>query len=553
MKTTLSTLISHISTDILRPLAGCAGTDREVKSIGVVENAAAGHRFSDGELVLTGGFLPQQPSSFYISLFDKLNASGCAGLCMKNTPPEGFDKEVLRYADNLKFPIYEIQSSFSGTELSKMMYRRINCVEPVDVEYILSVVRELSKLTVLGCPLDEIIGMMARKLSNTVIFLTPHLVVSSIQTVLSGRCKNIFYPSKGQHLFTPVEQSRLEKGFAELPTVAYQDRILRDDESMQFILFPAQCGDSLMGYLCILSTNKPFSLLEFWVSESFLPILAQSMRTKSQTEALTMNIDDLFMWQVLLQQNPDTQRAKQYCALCNFDYNATRICIVMEYPTLLAVPTIQRRSMMEKQRAYMNRRLENHDGSYKLILIHDNFLTILRTVPRNTPRIAVIQEHEFWGAQIVQDIISQFGLDCFIGLSETCAGLDTLSECYVQAAESIALGKKIRPARSCFSYHEQYLFHRLWHNFTTDELHKICVNILEPIMDDTPDLAELRRTLETYISCTGNLSQTAERLHIHRNTLNYRMTKLKNLLAVEEISADDFTRYMVGLTILKII
>ena len=72
-------------------------------------------------------------------------------------------------------------------------------------------------------------------------------------------------------------------------------------------------------------------------------------------------------------------------------------------------------------------------------------------------------------------------------------------------------------------------------------------------MDDTPDFAELRRTLEVYISCNGNLSQTAERLFIHRNTLNYRMTKLKNLLSINEISADDFTRYMVGLTILKMI
>lgn len=128
------------------------------------------------------------------------------------------------------------------------------------------------------------------------------------------------------------------------------------------------------------------------------------MRSKSQNEMVALNLEDLFMWQVLLQKNPDEQRAKQYCALCNFDYDATRICITIEYPTLGTAPIAQRRNILEKQRAYMNRRLADHNDSKKLILIRENSLTILRTVPNDMPRIAVILEHELLGAQIVQDI-----------------------------------------------------------------------------------------------------------------------------------------------------
>ena len=546
-------LTGKISSDILCPLAGADGNQRDVKSIITAEDIFASQNFSGGELVLSSGMLLGH-SGMLIDCISAMNGAGCAGLCLKLPADQAWiTEDVLRHADALRFPLFGISPAFSLAEIFKMLYRRAEQSDHPDFEYVLSAIRELSELTVSGGGLDDIVAMIARKVSNTVMFLTPQLVISSVQTVLRELRKSDLYPSKGQRFFTPAEQMRLEKGFSEQSAQAYQDRLIRNGEPISFMLSPARWGDSLTGYLCILSTNKPFSLLEFWVAENFLPVLAQSMRSKVHAEAAALNMDDLFMWQVLLQQNPDTQRAKQFCALCNFDYDATRICMVMEYPSLAAMPAIQRRSAMEKQRIYMSRRLAEHSDLEKLILIHENMLTILRLVPESIPRIAVILEHELLGDQIVQDISTQFGLDCFIGLSETCRGLETLSSCYFEAAESIALGKKIRPSQSCFSYHEQYLFHRLWHNFTTDELHAICVNILEPIMGDTPDFAELRRTLEAYISCTGNLSQTAERLYIHRNTLNYRMSKLKSLLAVTEISADDFTRYMVGLTILKMI
>ncbi len=547
-------LTGKISRDILCPLAGMDGFGRDVRCVTVAEDIAAAQNFSGGELVLSSGMLLPDGSQGLMESISALNEAGCAGLCLR-LPPEAewISGEVLRHADALRFPLFGIRSPFSMAEISKMLYRRADQSEHPDFEYVLASIRELSEMTLSGGGLDEIIAMIARKLSNTVMFLTPQLVISSVQTVLREVRKGDFYPSKGQRFFTPSEQARLEKGFAGQSPQLFQDRLIRNGEPVSFILSPARWGESLTGYLCILSTNKPFSLLELWVVENYLPVLAQTMRSKVQAEASALNMDDLFMWQVLLQQNPDSQRAKQFCALCNFDYDSTRICIVMEYPSLAAMPALQRRQALEKQRAHISRRLAEHNDMDKLILIHENTLTILRLVPAGMPRIAVILEHELLGTQMVQEISNEFGLDCFIGLSETCRGLETLSSCYFEAAESIALGKKIRPSQSCFSYHEQYLFHRLWHNFTTDELHAICVNILEPIMGDTPDFAELRRTLEAYISCTGNLSQTAERLYIHRNTLNYRMAKLKNLLAVTEISADDFTRYMVGLTILKMI
>lgn len=542
-----------ISPQLVHLLNPGVSADKPVSDVAVIETPDVIFSVADGELVLSSTLFQNSTEQFVADSLARLSQANCAGLLIKNPPLNHITPALLRYAQQLNFPIYQVEPVISLSEIFKILYRNIRRVEQQDFECILSGLRHLNNLAISGASLEEIAVSMAQEISNTVLFLDLKFSIISIQTVLPNWHADTVHLAVGQRFFTPVERARIESGLHEFPTSPYLDRIIRNNEYLSFIIVPTRWGDSTTGYLCLLSTNKPFSMPELWTIENFLPILSQAMHSKMLTETPSLNVEDLFVWQVLLQQSPNMQRAKQVCALCGFDYNAVRICMVIEYPTLKTAPAAKRRSTLERQRIFIANQLETYTNTHKLILIHENYLIVLHTAFGDLPRISVIQDHEIFGKRLVEHIDSEFSLDCFIGLSETSRGLETLSECYFQAAESISLGKKIRLNQSWFSYHEQYLFHRLWRSFTSKQLHEICINILEPIMDDTPDFAELRRTLEVYISCNGNLSQTAERLFIHRNTLNYRMTKLKNLLSINEISADDFTRYMVGLTILKMI
>lgn len=45
--------------------------------------------------------------------------------------------------------------------------------------------------------------------------------------------------------------------------------------------------------------------------------------------------------------------------------------------------------------------------------------------------------------------------------------------------------------------------------------------------------AELVQTLDAFFACHGNLSQTATRLHIHRNTLTYRLEQIANITQLD--------------------
>ncbi len=67
-----------------------------------------------------------------------------------------------------------------------------------------------------------------------------------------------------------------------------------------------------------------------------------------------------------------------------------------------------------------------------------------------------------------------------------------------------------------------------------DELERFHRATLGPLLDeDARQHGELSRTLEAYIECGGNTVQAAKRVCAHRNTVLYRLERLRELLGVD--------------------
>ena len=63
----------------------------------------------------------------------------------------------------------------------------------------------------------------------------------------------------------------------------------------------------------------------------------------------------------------------------------------------------------------------------------------------------------------------------------------------------------------------------------TPELRAFLRETLGGLAEDSPANAEFVSTLEAFFDAHGNLSQTAGRLHVHRNTLQYRMERIAQI------------------------
>jgi purine catabolism regulator len=62
------------------------------------------------------------------------------------------------------------------------------------------------------------------------------------------------------------------------------------------------------------------------------------------------------------------------------------------------------------------------------------------------------------------------------------------------------------------------------------ELEPFINRTLEPLLRDKRHGDTLIETLEAYFACNGNGARAAESLHLHRNSLLYRLNQAKELL-----------------------
>lgn len=108
-----------------------------------------------------------------------------------------------------------------------------------------------------------------------------------------------------------------------------------------------------------------------------------------------------------------------------------------------------------------------------------------------------------------------------------------ISKSMNEAVEAVDIGKKLYKDEFFYEYSKVKVFSFL-DNFLDEEEWKVIKNkILEENMGE-----ELLETFTAYMKHSGERKKTAEALHIHRNTLNYRLEK------IEEITGLSFDNYL---------
>ncbi|MFI8180212.1 PucR family transcriptional regulator [Actinacidiphila glaucinigra] len=88
-----------------------------------------------------------------------------------------------------------------------------------------------------------------------------------------------------------------------------------------------------------------------------------------------------------------------------------------------------------------------------------------------------------------------------------------------------------RPGRVCVAGHEELASHVLLLPFVPDDVRRaFTARLLDPLRAyDRRHRAELIPTLEAFLECDGSWTRCANRLHLHVNTLRYRIGRIEQL------------------------
>jgi carbohydrate diacid regulator len=158
--------------------------------------------------------------------------------------------------------------------------------------------------------------------------------------------------------------------------------------------------------------------------------------------------------------------------------------------------------------------------------------------PLNTIRF--MNEKAEFAFRVLQEL--DLGHTITLGVGQYYPDLGGLRKSYQDAKLALDVGSKVWGLGRIYHIKHVGMFITLA-NTSQDRKAELAHQILSPLLRDE----QLFKTVQVFLTCGLNLTEAAEKLHIHRNTLIYRLDKTKKLINLDPRHFDDALQIKLGL------
>ena len=151
--------------------------------------------------------------------------------------------------------------------------------------------------------------------------------------------------------------------------------------------------------------------------------------------------------------------------------------------------------------------------------------------------------------QIADAVAQELGIKVVIGIGTVVNHIRDLARAYKEAGVAIDVGKVFDTEKSIINY-ENLGIGRLIYQLPTT----LCQMFLQEVFKKNPIDAldqETLLTINKFFENNLNVSETARKLFVHRNTLVYRLEKIKKLTGLDLREFDDAITFKVALMVKK--
>ena len=335
-------------------------------------------------------------------------------------------------------------------------------------------------------------------------------------------------------------QTRLRAAPAALtmPNTMTLPTIINDDTLWQHgltrIMAPILIRHEIVGYLSLIGDDNDFDYLERIILGQVAPILAlEFAREKERSEVESRYQLEAFM--DVLQgnyQQPDEMLAR--ARLLGYDLTTPQVVTLFE---TLSNETDDATGGFQAQWSRRVREELLRAWPTGWILAETSKVTAI--LPLNQAEIEnaeadtlLLARLERVHTRLQQNQGFHGSLPAYsVGLGRTAPTLASIPQSLREAQQALEIGRRLFGENKLHSFAHLGIYRLLFHLNGQNELTEFYTEMLGPLLQaDTRADSTLIETLEGFFRCNGNLSETARVMHLHRNSLLYRLGRIEEIL-----------------------
>jgi len=513
-------------------LAGKDSLDRVIRYVDMLEVPVSDIRpfLRADELVVTTAYLLRDDTKALLSLVEALAEVNAAGLMIKSARFIGeIPPSVIEKADALRLPIIEVPKEVPILDITHSILKEILGRQSRFLEYSDEVRHALTIVELEGTGLDSLASTVARLVGNEVAITDARLEVLAWSGPGTASRDSDQRPS----WLDLLSEKREDLGYL----ISTTGRIGPDSSiGVACLVRPVIVKGKTLGYLIVREDESPLGEMELIALEHASITVALEM-TKQQALAEVQRrleidfFDDLLMGNI---RSPEVAAQR-----------AQSLGLPARHPVAVVVISIDDADRLGQKgdgEALSQEARDELSETVRLLAFRRNPRPVVVTrsdsvvclLPLSSASAAGAEGLSF-GKEVVADVgrkMPQVALS--VGVSHACTEPIHLPSAYKEAMAAIEITRATigNGASSFIGDLEAYQF--LYEYPDRRRLRQMVLAALKPLFDfDGQNNTELVKTLTVLLTRAKSNDDAARKLHVHRNTLTYRLRQIEQILSVD--------------------
>lgn len=507
--------------------------NKSIDSISVIELPVEDF-VHENELVLTTCIgCADDPTTFRNFVWDIYKSRAAALVISLGRYVQEIPSEVIKFADEIQFPLIEIPWKIRFAGIIETVLLEINNIKHSDSKRFESLQKKILTYFLDGTTLSDAAELIHRDFGNKVVIVNTAGAIKG----KSNDCEDLL-----NILEEPLKILNSGRNLDTLSNFNFED---------VYTVYKIISKNIIHGYLYIktLDNNEENDLVKrnknFVVRHIVSPISLWFDREQTIFET-EMHHQDNFIWDLINADEDNLDELLQQGKSLGYDLSLPYICIVglvNNFETSYKDNRLEYNSY--EQWKYncikaLKQEVLRAGRSLKLQLMStfqkERLIVFLEIKDKNVEALAT----KF--LDITEQRIKRFypKLTISWGIGENIITSYSFNKGYVDAKISLEVcSKELKPGYRNL-YHNPSIYRLLSLIYEHKDAQEITMNIIGKLVEyNTENGLDLLNTFKAYVENKGNVSQTARSLHLHRQSLLYRLKKIEEITTLTLDNADD--------------
>ena len=442
------------------------------------------------------------------------------------------------YGESIDFSRYQ-ESTFTivyfGTEISQAELFNVTLENLTEVQQITAGMHILSNALFSGNGLQHLVDTASHLFGNPIFVVD---LQSKYLAISAGIIpdNDFFREEKASGYIS-------EKGIRSIRANKLDEKIRKSDTAYYYVNELVEKGmlvdavhihDIEVGHVMMLESQHPFREFDPDFFHRFCKLVSMELQKNSAYSKNKGVMYSYFLADLIKNPKQDVSDIKERLKALGYNLKETFYIIAIP-PASYSFSDLKLEVILEYLKGIFS-------GSIYVIYEDTIVFLISRAMNQNLSEYEISHLSEYLSANQLK-----------AGISNFFQNLEDVSRFYQQAIDSVHLGLKLKDPAPIYYYSDYYLYQMLEIYEKEDSEIRFLIHpgLMKLYFYDQKKNTDLMITLREYLTQPGQPARIAENLHIHKNTLLYRMGKIKEITDCDFIEGEDFMNFNLSIRIMK--